>query len=144
MCLRPQPQFCASVLRARGAVPRGCLLPLLWLDKWWCWRSKQVPDLFCWTPTASTQTGQKHRAAGSSRHVAACKLKGTVQSNAPPAGRIDICGSLSFRLPSSRGGRGQDQWLCKLAVIQHLAQGRLSRVVAGAWKGSDRGSPKQP
>lgn len=37
-------------------------------------------------------------------------------------------GNLSFHLPSSRGGRGQDQWLCKLALIQCLAQGHFSRV----------------
>lgn len=40
-------------------------------------------------------------------------------------------GNLSFHLPSSRGGRGQDQWLCKLALIQHLIQGHFSRVDAG-------------
>lgn len=41
-------------------------------------------------------------------------------------------GNLSFHLPPPREGRGQDQWLCKLAVIQHLAQALLSRVDAGA------------
>lgn len=28
-----------SVLRIQGALPKRCLLPLLWLDKWLCWRS---------------------------------------------------------------------------------------------------------
>lgn len=39
-------------------------------------------------------------------------------------------GNLPFYLPSSGEGRGQDQWICKLAVIQHFVQGQFSRVDA--------------
>lgn len=47
-----------------------------------------------------------------------------------PLERMVHVGNLSFHLPSSRGGRGQDQWLCKLALIQHLAEGHFSQVDA--------------
>lgn len=54
-----------------------------------------MPDLFRLTPTTSAQTGQKFQAAGSSRHVAAFQLKGTVHAP-PPSGGIDACGEFVF------------------------------------------------
>lgn len=93
-------------------MPEGCLQPLLGLDKWWCWRSKQVPDMFCSTPTTSAQTGP---VLDSFRHIAAFKLKGTVMSNAslwrnwcmwesclficphPEEAEVEVSGSVSWQ-----------------------------------------------
>ena len=56
---------------------------------------QQVPDLFSSTPT-SAKTGQKQGTVGRSRHVAALRIKGTVQSTALPAGGIEACREFVF------------------------------------------------
>lgn len=121
----PQPSLCAPTLRTRGAVPKHCRLPLLWLDKWWCWRSKQVPDLSYFNAKTRKQTGQ----------VPNLKEQFS-QTHFPQEGLMNV-GNLSFHLSSSRDGRGQDLWLSKLAVILPLASWHLIRGDAQAWIDSD-------
>lgn len=87
--------------------------------------------LVCFMPTTSAQIGQKHRAAASFRHVAAFKLKGTVQSNAPLPLMIDACGDFVFSFALIQRRQRSGSVSSKLAVIQHLAQGHISRVDAG-------------
>lgn len=55
-------------------------------DEWWCWRSKQVPDLFrgkTITRARKLKRVEKQplRAAASSRLAAAYEFKGTVNNN---------------------------------------------------------------
>lgn len=87
--------------------------------------------LVCFMPTTSAQIGQKHRAAASFRHVAAFQLKGTVQSNASLPLMIDACGDFVFSFALIQRRQRSGSVSSKLAVIQHLAQGHISRVDAG-------------